>query len=608
MRKAHFGLTDFFRNKHMKSKLLIVFLLIGLVPILCFALITYQQSTKAFEVELSKYTVEIAKQAGGRLDSFVQEMERVGNIVHFDGDVQTILHYTSDPSDSEFIKSVTSVRNLFDNISNFRSYLKGIYLVADPDILVYRSIGDVAKMDFAFDQDPWFKQIKEQRGFHLNPVHPQNYVKGESVVTFSSRLLENREFQPKGTLLFDFSPNILREMSDTIQLGKTGYVFMMTEDGESVIPTTHSLSWLKVDNRLDLFKGRTSGHFLLEINGRKMLVGFYTSLQTGWKIVGVVPFDELATEMDAVRVGIIIMTLVALIVIFLLSTMLSKMFTKPLKQLVHHMKAVEMGNFNVSLALNRHDEIGKLNNSFNQMVEELHRMKDVVFMAEVREYQNQLILKDSEMKSLQAQIKPHFLYNTLNVIVCIAEVHGVDEIVHVSQALSKMFKYSISGSSVATLEEEIEHLKAYISIVQVRFPNQFELDMQVEPELLHVQVLKLICQPIVENSVKHAFQEKEGSGHILVSVMVNNGNLIFRFEDDGVGMDMERLRKVKEQFQLKQNHQNQNDRVGLANVYTRLQMVYGEQFSMNISSEVNKGTCVQIVLAGVVDHVSRIDR
>ncbi|MEC0226455.1 cache domain-containing sensor histidine kinase [Paenibacillus alba] len=603
MRKAHIAQADFFRNMNMKNKLLIVFLLIGLVPVLCFALITYQQSTKAFEAELSKYTVEIAKQAGGRLDSFGQEMERISNIVRFDGDVQTILYQAPHPSDSEFIQSVRSVRNLFETISNFRSHLKGIYLIEDPGILVYSSTGDVANMDFAFDQDPWFKQIKQQQQFHLNPVHPQNYVKGDPVVTFSTRVLDNREFHTKGTLLFDFSPTILREMSDTIQLGKTGYVFMMTEDGESVIPTDHSLSWLKENNRLELFKGRTSGHFLLEVNGRKTLVGFHTSTQTGWKIVGVVPFAELATEMNAIRVGIIIMILAALIGIFLLSTALSKMFTEPLKLLVHHMKAVEMGNFDVSLALNRRDEIGKLNNSFNQMVEELHRMKNVVFMAEVREYQNQLLLKDSELKSLQAQIKPHFLYNTLNVIVCIAEVHGVDEIVHVSQALSKMFKYSISGSPVTTLEEEIEHLKAYLSIVQVRFPNRFEVQVQVDPELMDIQVLKLICQPVVENCVKHAFLGKEGPGQILVSVKAENGNLIFHFKDDGIGMGPDQLRKFQKQQQPKQDKH-----IGLANVQLRLQMVYGDRFAMNIKSEVNEGTCVEIVLAGVVDHISRIDR
>ncbi|TBL78993.1 cache domain-containing sensor histidine kinase [Paenibacillus thalictri] len=604
MRKTYGMLTAFFRNMNMKNKLLIVFFLIGLLPVLFFALIFYRQSTMAFEEELSKYTVEIAKQVGGRLDSFVQEMERVGNIVRFDPDVQTILHNAADPSDPETVYSIRSARNLFDNIGNFRSYLKGIYLVADSGLLVYNSPGDVAKLNFPFAQDEWFKRIKEQQQFRLNPVHPQNYVKGEPVVTFSSRLLDNREFRSKGTLLFDFSPTIIREMSDTIQLGDTGYVFMMTEDGQPVIPMENTLSWLKENNRLQLFKNRTSGHFQMDIDGRKMLVGFYTSSQTGWKIVGVVPFNELATEMQRIRLGIVFLGLAALIVIFILSTALSRMITRPLKVLEQNMKVVERGNFDVALALNSRDEIGRLSNSFNRMVAELDRMKNEVYMSEVREYRHQLLRKDSEMKALQAQINPHFLYNTLNVIVCIAEVYDVDDIVSVSQALSHMFKYSISGSSVTTLEEEIEHLNAYLSIVQIRFPDKFEVRVQVDPELLQVQVLKLICQPIVENSVTHAFYGKEGIGRIDVTVRREKGNIVFRFEDNGVGMDEHRLRNIQEQLQRKElNFHEQNDHIGLVNVRSRLQMIYGDGFSMNVRSAINEGTCVEITIAGGVGIV-----
>ncbi|MCR8632976.1 cache domain-containing sensor histidine kinase [Paenibacillus radicis (ex Xue et al. 2023)] len=606
---THNGITGLFRNMNMKNKLLIVFFLIGLLPILFFALIFYRDSTKAFEVELSKYTVEIAKQVGERLDSFVQEMERVGNIVRFDPDVQTILHDSQDPTEPALVYSIRSTRDLFDNIGNLRSHLKGIFLITDSGLLVYNGAGEVAKRNYSFEQDDWYWQIKQKELFHLNPVHPQTYLKDEPVVTFSARLMDNREFRTKGTLLFDFSPKIIREMSETIQLGSTGYVFMMTEDGRYVIPTEQSLSWLQEDNRLQFFQGKTSGHFQMKIDGQMMLVGFYTSSQTGWKIVGVVPFSELATEMQSIRVGIVLVGLAAIIVIFILSTALSRMITRPLKDLEQNMRVVEKGDFNVSLTLRSHDEIGRLSNQFNRMVAELNRMKDEVYMAEVREYRHQLLRKNSEMKALQAQINPHFLYNTLNVIVCIAEVYDVDDIVSVSQALSHMFKYSISGSSITTMEEEIDHLNAYLSIVQVRFPNKFTVRVHVDPELLPNKILKLICQPIVENSVTHAFQGREGIGEISIAVRNEGGDIVFRFEDNGIGIDEYRLREIHAQLQEDEpNFLDPNEHIGLVNVRLRLQMYYREKFSMNIWSRINEGTCVEMRIAGGIDTVQYVGR
>ncbi|TMV50034.1 sensor histidine kinase [Paenibacillus mesophilus] len=606
MTTIRFGLTGLFRNMNVKNKLLLLFFLIGLIPVLFIALIFYRQSTRAFEEELSKYTVEIAKQAGGRLDSFVQEMERVANIVRFDSDVQTVLHGSGEPIDPGTVHSIRAVRNFFDSIGNFRSYLKGIYLVTDSGILVYNGSGEVARLGYSFQEDDWYRQIVRQPQFRLNPVHPQSYVRDEPVVTFSLRLMDIRDFATKGTLLFDFSPTIIREMSETIQLGRTGYVFMMTEDGNHVIPSRHSLSWLKEDERLKLFRGKQSGHFMMKAAGEKLLVGFHTSAQTGWKIVGVVPFDELATEMQTIRLGIFLAGIAAVIVIIVLSTALSRMITRPLQFLESKMRTVERGNFDVAIELKSRDEFGRLGIGFNRMVSELNRMKNEVFMAEVREYRHQLLRKDSEMKALQAQINPHFLYNTLNVIVCIAEVYEAEEIVSVSQSLSHMFKYSISGSSMTTLEDEIGHLNAYLSIVQIRFPGRFRVDWNVDPELLPYPVMKLMFQPIVENAVTHAFLNGERTDLITITASRGDGYVMFRIEDDGIGIEEERLRQIRVRLEAEEPDFHQpKEHIGLENVKMRLRMVYRDRIKLQLRSRVGEGTSVEIAIReGEDDGVS----
>lgn len=594
--------TAFFRNMNMRNKLLIVFIMIGLVPVLFFAVFFYQQSKEAFEDELGKYTVEIAKQASGRLDAFVQEMERVSNIIRFDPDVQTILYDLTEEGSPTSIFAERSVRSLFENIGNFRDDFKGIFLVTDRGLLVYNATGDVAKLNYNFEENEWFQEVKRQKDFRLSVAHPQTYVKDEQVVTFSTRLMENREFKTKGTLLIDFSPRTILKMSETIQLGRTGHVFMTTADGDTVIPMEPLPEWMGDEQLQEQFRDRQSGYFHFRYNGVPMLAGFYTSSETDWKIVGAVPFKELASGMYGIRTGIILMAVIALVIIIFLSTALSRMITKPLKVMEYRMAEVGKGDFKSSLPVTARDEIGRLSVSFNRMIAELNRMNNEVYLAEVREYQHQIMRKNSEMKALQAQINPHFLYNTLNTIACIAEVYDREEIAEVSHSLSRMLQYSITGSSTVTIEEEAAHLEAYMSIVNVRFPHKFRLEVDIAPELRSMRILKLIFQPVVENSVNHGFSGQE-QGKIGVTVRMDGETVLFRFEDDGEGMPASKLERIREGFRdAARGVMPDSDRIGLRNVCHRLMMFYGKRCSMQIWSEPGEGTRVDIRVEGGAEH------
>lgn len=602
--------NSLFRNMNMRNKLLIIFIMIGLVPVLFFAAFFFQQSKSAFEDELGKYTLEISKQVGGRLDAFVQEMERVSNIIRFNPDVQTVLYEWTEERTAPSIYAERNVRSLFENIGNFRDDFKGIFLVTDRGLLVYNGTGEVAKLNYNFSESPWYQAVKEQTSFRLNTAHPQNYVKGEEVVTFSVRLTDNREFKTKGTLLIDFTPHTILSMSENIQLGKSGHVWMMTPEGEPVVSSQQLPDWLEDEELLRKVQQEPSGFFHFEYAGVQMLAGFYTSSETGWKIIGSVPFEELAYGLYRIRTFIVVLAVGALIVIIFLATALSRMFTKPLKVMERRMVEVGKGNFETSLPVMARDEIGRLSISFNRMIAELHRMNHEVFQSQLREYQQQIHLKNTEMRALQAQINPHFLYNTLNTIACIAEVYDRDEIAEVSHSLSRMLQYSITGGLTATVEEELNHLQAYMSIVNVRFPMKLDLKLQVDPEIKRMRFMKLVFQPIVENAVNHGFAGID-QGHIVVEARLDGDTASFAFMDDGIGMKEQKLLSVQERLRAKEMDTDTNtevNHIGLRNVYHRLYMLYGDQFSMNIWSKPQQGTKIEIRIEGGAADAKDVNR
>lgn len=600
--------TAIFRNMNMRNKLLIIFIMIGLVPVLFFAAFFFQQSKSAFEEELGKYTLEISKQVGGRLDAFVQEMERVSNIIRFNSDVQTILYEWTEERTASSIYAERNVRSLFENIGNFREDFKGIFMVTDHGLLVYNGTGDVAKLHYNFHDDPWYQSVKEQTHFRLNKAHPQTYVKGEEVVTFSARITDNREFKTKGTLLIDFSPQTIKSMSENIQLGSSGHVWMMTAEGEPILPSQTLPDWLKDEELFKKVQQESSGFIPFDYAGVQMLAGFYTSSETGWKIIGSVPFEELASGLYGIRTFIVILAIAALVVILLLATALSRMITKPLKVMEHRMAEVGKGNFETGLPVMARDEIGRLSISFNRMITELHRMNNEVFQSQLREYRQQIQLQNSEMRALQAQINPHFLYNTLNTIACIAEVYDREEISEVSHSLSRMLQYSITGGSTATVEEELTHLLSYMSIVNVRFPMKFTLELQADPEIRRMSFMKLIFQPLVENAVNHGFPGLD-QGHIRVEAKMDGDAVIFTFADDGIGIAKERLNQIRAELRQKEGEGGAaSDHIGLRNVYYRLNMLYGDRFSMTIWSKPGEGTRIVIRIEGGAADVTDIDR
>jgi two-component system sensor histidine kinase YesM len=295
-----------------------------------------------------------------------------------------------------------------------------------------------------------------------------------------------------------------------------------------------------------------------------------------------VPFKELISQVNVVRNMTVIVILLASAFAFIITYLISSKITTPIKKLTRLMQKVEEGNLNVVASVERKDEIGALGRSFNSMISELKTLIEEV-------YKNQISRKEAELRALQAQINPHFLYNTLDVIYWTARIEGAPKTGEIVNALAKLFRLALNkGDEITTVEKEVEHLQSYLIIQKMRYTEEPEIIVQVAPSIYPCKTIKLILQPLVENALIHGIGELEEKGIIKVTGNIVGEDILFEIADNGVGMEAERIKEIFE------GNTEEKKGYGIKNVDERIKLYFGDKYGIKIYSEIGKGTKVEV--------------
>lgn len=327
---------------------------------------------------------------------------------------------------------------------------------------------------------------------------------------------------------------------------------------------------------------------------------FYTRIPytEQWYLCTSIENSQLMEDTRQLKWKLSMVLLIVMILLFLCSILVARSVTNPIGRLTEAMKRVETGDWQVSLQMKGQDEIARLSRSFDQMVRRVHSL--VLQTAE-----NEREKRNAELRVLQAQINPHFLYNTLDTLQYKAYDTGDEEMVTMISALSTFFRISLSrGKEIIPLEKELEHVKSYLKIQKIRFQDVLAYEFQVEVREPFL-VLKLILQPLVENAIQHGIKPKMAPGAIHIRVTQQEGTwqegagggkngrrLVIEVEDDGVGIETKRLEELKKE--LREGTAGKS--YGLINVNNRIRLLYGEGAGVTVRSQAGKGTCVRVVL------------
>ena len=284
--------------------------------------------------------------------------------------------------------------------------------------------------------------------------------------------------------------------------------------------------------------------------------------------------------------NLILIALIMALLLTLLFLYVTRSLTRPLEQLSETAARIGQGETELRITYERQDEIGRLGKEFNQMLDELQELMR-------KHYENELLKNQAEFRSLQAQINPHFLYNTLDTMSSIASIQDCDIVSRLCDCLSYLFRYSLdTGHPYATMAMEINHLKNYIFIMNVRMRDEIIYLFDIEDGVLKDAVPRITLQPLVENAINHGLKNKHGEKRVKISVNAKEGHLYITVEDNGVGMDAKEINK-----RLAENEKGLTDSgesIGIYNINARLKMVYGDEYGLKLESSLGEGTKARI--------------
>ncbi|SHH78703.1 sensor histidine kinase [Clostridium grantii] len=482
---------------------------------------------------------------------------------------------------TEQINVILSTRTDIVSINIFSS--EGELLLSTPS---YKT-----KEDLDVKNQEWFlASIKKQNNYIFSSPHVQNIYEGKYdwVLSLSKSIspLNSHKTSESIVILVDMNFKSINDLCTSINLGEKGYIFITDRSGNIVFHSQQPLIYngLKIENTKEILDN-AYGSFIQDQQNVKRLITRKPIKNTNWDLVGVYFIDEINETINSTNEFLVYIIIVVVIVSILISAFISSKISKPIKELEISMKKVEEGKFDTFIDIKGETEVEKLSESFNVMVKKIKELMDQIVV-------EQELKRKSELNTLQAQINPHFLYNTLDSIVWMAENEKTDDVIIMVTALAKLFRISLSkGKNIITVKEELEHVKNYLIIQKRRYVDKFEFSFEIDESTLNYKTLKLILQPIIENSIYHGIKYMVDEGNIKISVFIKDNKLVYLVEDNGVGMDKETLEKLQS-TDLKENKMG----VGVKNVNQRLKLLYGDEYGIEIKSELEEGTIVQLLL------------
>ena len=511
-------------------------LLLGAVIIITVISLSYTRQS-VFE-NSSLYTQTIIQQMNQNIDSYIDYMENTSYLVSSNEDVQKYLFGdTADPEARDRILSQ------FETILDSRSDILNLGIIAENGRMLINNGQRLTNQDLDIHSQEWYTNALEGReSVYLTSSHVQHIISGERpwVITLS-RGIRNKEMgtgqEKEGVFFIDLNYNAISELCDQSMVGNQGYAFIVDADGNIVYhPQQQQLyNELQTEN-IDLVMNAGSDIVTWGDGINKKMYSISRSEKTGWTVVDCVRVEELLRRSNEAQSIYVLVAIGLMAVALFFSRFVAKSITLPIQRLCDSMERVQEGDFSVSdIVVDSENEIGSLTKSFNVMTQRIHEL-----MAQnIREQEAK---RKSELKALQSQINPHFLYNTLDSIIWMAEGKKNEEVVLMTASLARLLRQSISNEDeLVSIGQEIEYARGYLTIQKMRYKDKLEFWIEVEPSILNIRLIKLVLQPVIENAIYHGLKYKESRGLLLVKGFMKNGNAVLQVIDDGVGMDQETL-------------------------------------------------------------------
>jgi two-component system, sensor histidine kinase YesM len=562
------------RNLSIGQKILIAILGIVFSMLLVTGIIFYTTFSQRTDTLVESQSREINKQIVLNYESYINSVIETANYVQYASlnlDVNSAVSELQDIYliNSEIKRDVVSIF-LFDS--------HGLQILGDP-VRESRREG--------VNRESWFTSaLAENSIFHFSADNSQSVSadNDEQVISVSRSVKYTDTGENKnGVILIELNFRTITDLAEKTNLGPNGHILILNDD-DSLIYSSGTYDQIRSKESVQIAVQNYFGGFPAEIDSKVMHMNITPLSQTRWRIVTVNDVDEVAQAKRRMLLVLVLVFLASGLVAAAAAVAISRRISSPLKLLRESMANIEKGDFYTKVSVSGQREVVHLAASFNSMIDTIRSLMEKI----VEEQRDK---RKTELRALQNQINPHFLYNTLDSIVWLAENNRTDDVITTVIALAKFFRISISrGETFIPVTDELSHIRNYLTIQQIRYQEKFTYTFEIDEGIYEYKVMKLILQPIVENAIYHGIGDEQEK--ITIRGYRENNLLIFEVENTGYGVTDER---ISEMYKILDGTHEVNS-VGIRNVYQRLKLYYGSEGNVKITSILDEMTNIKLVI------------
>lgn len=571
-------------NSSIRNSIFIYFTITSLVAVLLIVISIYSRLSSQLSDTVKQENISLVNRVDSSMEVYLRNIMKLSDTIYY-GIIKNV-----NLSEGSIGEALTLLYN------NNKEQVSNIALISKEGEPINVVPAARFRKNFRANEEEWFvNALNKTENIHFTLPHVQKmFEKGDNGYNWVISMSRAVEITVGGSteqavLLIEMAYQGIEEVLDEVTLGNGGYIYLMDSKGEIIWhPKFELIASGRVKENNLVAAGYDDGSREEVFNGTSQTVVTKTVGYTGWKLVGVIKGTGISLNMLKTRLFIVFVILLIIFIVIIINSYISFRVTNPIRELEKSVKALEEGNLDADIYMGGSYEVQHLGKSVQDMKFRIKGlMQDIVNEHEEK--------RKSEFDSLQAQINPHFLYNTLDIIVWQIENEKQSEAVHTVTALARFFRLSLGkGKNIVTVKDEIDHVKNYLMIQHMRFKNKFDYEFDVAEDVLELPSLKLMLQPLVENAIYHGMEFMDGDGLIVVKAWREENELYLSVADNGLGMTEDKVEMILTGKSASGNGRGSG--IGVKNVNERIKLYFGEAYGLTIDSEPDEGTTVIIHL------------
>lgn len=571
-------IKKYYRKLSIKQKLLLLFSVQIIIPMTFMGIMFYKNTGNIIQSKSISYSADLLKMIELRMGDFSRDVKSITDDIMYDERFYAILQeedVESDQRELDLCNCYSMLRRLC--LSN--SKLQSITLASlDGEYFSYDLNAGEAKVN---ENLPFKEMLAAARAAnHMATWYVDTSQDEEEAGLYLVRMIyDYNTFCEKGLIIIQMNNSKLDSVYSDLSKEFIQDIVILSTDNKKIVGTEHSP--ITEEEKRWVEEQTGEWHYLIDKKKQSLLV-YMSVAGDPWKIVARGSMNQLVNkEMGRFSVTFTLIMLCTVLILSLFSILMAMDFLEPINRLVHSIKKVETENIHEEVRVDREDELGYLSECFNKMSSEIDNLLN-------RVYKEELTRRESELKALQAQINPHFLFNTLESINWMAQLNNVPEIRDMVTSLAALMEASIGkGSPMVPLHKELKYIDSYLLIMKNRYGERLTYESDVDHSLLHYEVPKLILQPLVENAIYHGIDKMRKKGTIYLTIKKQEEQIYIEIMDNGKGMLPEEVDELNKGFR-EDNHDyligKDRKSIGLANVNGRIKLFFGQEYGLQVES------------------------